>query len=102
MPGFFYEPIDRKTFFRASGVLTATALMSRTLNANQKTDESSQVRIALLSDTHVPADVNEAYRGFRPAENLRVVVEHVAESAPAAALINGDAARPGWFRGRLS
>ncbi|MBT3210819.1 MAG: hypothetical protein HOK57_11685 [Planctomycetaceae bacterium] len=93
MPGFFYEPIDRKKFFRASGVLTATALMSRTLNANQKTDESSQVRIALLSDTHIPADVNEAYRGFRPAENLRVVVAHVAESAPAAALINGDAAR---------
>ena len=93
MPGFFYEPIDRKTFFKASGVLTATALMSRTLNANQKTDESSQVRIALLSDTHIPADVNEAYRGFRPAENLRVVVAHVAESAPAAALINGDAAR---------
>ncbi|MEO2000639.1 MAG: metallophosphoesterase, partial [Pirellulales bacterium] len=93
MPGLFYEPIDRKTFFKASGVLTATALMSPALGANQKTDESNQTRIALLSDTHIPADVNEAYRGFRPAENLRVVVEQVAESAPAAALINGDAAR---------
>ena len=93
MPGFFHEPIDRKTFFKASGALTTTALMSRTLGANQKTDGSNQTRIALLSDTHVPADVNEAYRGFRPAENLRVVVEQVAESVPAAALINGDAAR---------
>ncbi len=93
MPGFFYEPIDRKTFFKASGVLTTTALISRTLGANQKTDGSNKTRIALLSDTHVPADVNEAYRGFRPAENLRVVVEQVAESVPAAALINGDAAR---------
>ncbi len=93
MPGFFHEPIDRKTFFKASGVLTTTALMSRTLGANQETDGSNQTRIALLSDTHVPADVNEAYRGFRPAENLRVVVEQVAESVPAAALINGDAAR---------
>jgi 3',5'-cyclic AMP phosphodiesterase CpdA len=93
MPGFFYEPIGRKTFFKASGMLTATALMSRAFGANQKTDESNQTRIALLSDTHIPADVNEVYRGFRPAENLRVVVEQVAESAPTAALINGDAAR---------
>jgi len=93
MPGFFYEPVDRKTFFKASGVLTATALVSRAFAANQETDESDQTRIALLSDTHIPADVNESYRGFRPAENLRVVVEQVAESAPAAALINGDAAR---------
>jgi len=86
MPGFFYEPVDRKTFFKASGVLTATALVSRAFAANQETDESDQTRIALLSDTHIPADVNESYRGFRPAENLRVVVEQVAESAPAAAL----------------
>ena len=93
MPGFFYEPIDRKTFFKASGVLTATALMSRRLDAIQTTDESNQVRIALLSDTHIPADENDAYRGFHPTENLKAVVEQVAESAPAVALINGDAAR---------
>lgn len=93
MPGFFYEPIDRKTFLKASGVFTATALMSRALDANQKMVESNQTRIALLSDTHIPADVNEAYRGFRPTENLKAVVKQVAETAPAAALINGDAAR---------
>ena len=29
---FFYKPIDHKTFFKASGVLTATTLMSRTLD----------------------------------------------------------------------
>lgn len=93
MPGFFYEPIGRKTFFKASGVLTASALMSRTLGANQKTDEFNQTRVALLSDTHIPADVNEVYRGFRPTENMKSVVGQVVESAPDAALINGDAAR---------
>ena len=67
--------------------------MSRTLGANQKTDDSNQTRIALLSDTHIPADVNEVYRGSRPTENLKAVVKQVAETAPAAALINGDAAR---------
>lgn len=48
---------------------------------------------ALLSDTHIPEDPEDAYRGFRPARNLREAVPMVLEAKPQGALICGDAAR---------
>ena len=59
-------------------------------------DASSQekpVRLALLSDTHIPVNPLEEYRKFLPAENLRSVLPQVAESHPEGVIINGDAAR---------
>lgn len=52
------------------------------------------LRVALLSDTHIPADATEAYRGFAPAANLAKVVPQVTATANLdAVLIGGDLAR---------
>jgi 3',5'-cyclic-AMP phosphodiesterase len=48
---------------------------------------------ALLSDTHIPANPEEAYRGFKPVENLKRVVPEVVAAKPEGALICGDLAR---------
>ncbi len=55
--------------------------------------DRSELHLALLSDTHIPADPADVYRGFRPWSNLERVVPQVIEAKPLAALINGDAAR---------
>jgi 3',5'-cyclic AMP phosphodiesterase CpdA len=49
--------------------------------------------VALLSDTHVPGDKLNEYRGFRPWENLKLVVPQVAAVKPEWVLISGDVAR---------
>ncbi len=51
------------------------------------------MRWALLSDTHIPENPEDAYRGFRPVENLRRAVPMVLEAKPQGVLICGDAAR---------
>ncbi|MGH9630738.1 MAG: metallophosphoesterase family protein, partial [Bryobacteraceae bacterium] len=48
---------------------------------------------AFLSDTHIPADRENEYRGFRPQENLRKVVPQVVEAQPGGVVIDGDLAR---------
>ncbi len=94
MPGLFYEPISRKTFLqtaaKAAGVLAIPQLMKKAYAADSAADSA---RVALLSDTHVPADSSDEYRGFRPVDNLKKVVPQVIASQPELAIVNGDAAR---------
>ena len=54
---------------------------------------SSTQHWALLSDTHIPANADDAYRGFKPVENLKQVVQQVVAAKPEGALICGDLAR---------
>ena len=57
---------------------------------------------AFLSDTHVPEDPANEYRGFLPYKNMREVVPQVSRAAPEGVVITGDAARlkglPGDYR----
>lgn len=48
---------------------------------------------ALLSDTHIPADEANAYRGFQPVANLKRIVPEIVAAKPQGALICGDVAR---------
>ncbi len=93
MPGLFHRPISRKRFLQVSaaslGVLCLTA-QGRPLQAEE---EDACWHLALLSDTHIPADAAEEYRGFRPVENLQAVVPGVVHAAPDAVMLSGDAAR---------
>jgi len=50
-------------------------------------------RWALLSDTHVPADPENNYRGFYPYQNLEKVVPQIARDLPEGLIITGDLAR---------
>lgn len=92
MPGFFYRPVTRRDFVQ-SAALAAAALGLRAprLEAAEKTDD--RFRVALLSDTHIPADSQEQYRSFFPVRNLEAVLPGVLSMRPEAAVICGDAAR---------
>ena len=48
---------------------------------------------ALLSDTHIPADDTNTYRGFQPVANLKRIVPEIVAAKPQGALICGDVAR---------
>lgn len=64
--------------------------------------EEPEMHWALLSDTHIPENQEDSYRGFRPVDNLRKAVPMVLEAKPQGVLICGDAARlkglPGDYR----
>jgi len=94
MPGFLYEPINRKTFLDSAARLAVAGAITQvadSLSADEATTE--QTHVALLSDTHIPADATNEYRGFRPVDNLRQVVPQVVAANPEVVMINGDAAR---------
>ncbi|HET8548738.1 MAG TPA: metallophosphoesterase [Bryobacteraceae bacterium] len=55
--------------------------------------ENRSTRWALLADTHISADPQDQYRGFRPYENLKKIVPDVARFRPDGVLIDGDLAR---------
>ena len=90
MPGILYQPISRKQFLRTSFGLAATLSVPAYSFAHRP---SKETHWAFLSDTHVAGDKEEAYRGFKPYENLKTVVPQVQAAAPQGVLINGDVAR---------
>jgi 3',5'-cyclic AMP phosphodiesterase CpdA len=94
MPGLFYEPIDRKTFLGAATRVATAGVLTQIADSSLAADASAtEAHIALLSDTHIPADSNNEYRSFRPVDNLRRIVPQVAAARPEAVIVNGDAAR---------
>ncbi len=92
MPGIFDTPISRRKFLAASTAV-AGSLYSSGRFAFADDDASRVARLALLSDTHIPAVSPDGYRGFVPADNLREIVPQVVAARPRAAILNGDAAR---------
>ncbi|MEQ1827219.1 MAG: metallophosphoesterase [Pirellula sp.] len=80
----------RRTFLTAAGT-TAMTLSMRHIVAEQVDD--SYYKLALLSDSHIPADPFNEYRGFRPSENFVQVAKQVGDSTSQCALLCGDAAR---------
>ena len=92
MPGVFYRPIRRRKFLRTSlGMAGITATAFSTIGTARP--HAREAHWALLSDTHIAGDSNEAYRGFKPYDNLRTVVPQVLATAPDGAIVNGDIAR---------
>jgi Icc protein len=90
MPGIFDTPLSRRKFLAASMAAAGSAYAGR----GWADDASPQAaRLALLSDTHIPANTPDGYRGFIPADNLNLVVPQVVAAGSHAAIINGDAAR---------
>ncbi len=99
MPGLYFRPLDRKTFLNtAVQIASATAISQLPLSSLAAQDNATEAHLALLSDTHIPADAKNEYRGFRPVENLRQVVPQVIATNPQAVIVNGDAARLAGLR----
>lgn len=91
MPLLLSPKSTRRQFLAAAGAAAASLTFAReSLSAAQS---ARPLRLALLSDTHVPADPTERYRGFAPAENLAAVVRGVVAAPVDGALLGGDLAR---------
>jgi 3',5'-cyclic AMP phosphodiesterase CpdA len=56
-------------------------------------EDGGTARWAFLSDTHIPADPEDNYRGFYPYRNLRKVVAQISADLPEGLIITGDLAR---------
>ncbi len=94
MPGLFYEPIDRKTFLGAAARMAGVGALMQIAGSSVAGDATAEeAHLALLSDTHIPADAKNTYRGFRPVDNLLQIVPQVVAALPEAVIVNGDAAR---------
>ncbi len=92
MPGLFHQPVNRRRFLGQSARALALLALSRGAEVLGR-EAPKPFHLALLSDTHVPADPKNEYRKFFPWENLRTVVPQVIESRPEGVILNGDAAR---------
>ncbi|KPK36380.1 MAG: hypothetical protein AMJ65_16225 [Phycisphaerae bacterium SG8_4] len=94
MPEIFHNPIDRRRFIKTS-LAAAGAMVTIGTGSSLGADknEKAVTRWALLSDTHIPADVENNYRGFYPYQNLQKVAADIALASPDAAAITGDLAR---------
>ena len=92
MPGIFFEPINRKQFLSTAMGTVGAMVLSQSAVAESEGPKS--FRMAILSDTHTPADrANVGSNGFLPYENLEKIVPQVMASNSECAIINGDAAR---------
>jgi 3',5'-cyclic AMP phosphodiesterase CpdA len=96
MAEIFYKSIDRRKFIKTGLAAIGTIV---TLNTGCTTGimkswkEQKALRCALLSDTHIPEDVNNNFRGFYPYQNLQKVVPGIISALPDGIAITGDLAR---------
>jgi 3',5'-cyclic-AMP phosphodiesterase len=80
--------IDRRSFLK-----TALALPALTTGSALLTADPAVTHMALLADTHIAADPDDTFRGFKPHQNLKTAVTQVTASKFDLALVNGDLAR---------
>ncbi len=88
---FVLASSSRREFLAAAGATIATLTFAGTSSARQAA--AGPLRLALLSDTHIPADRAETFRGFSPVDNLSKVVPQVTAANVEGALFGGDLAR---------
>jgi len=100
MPGLFYRSNhgnqSRRAFLKISATASAAAIVTgcRTATKLESSAASGKtLHMALLSDTHIPADQKNGHRNFNPWENLKQVVPQVIEANPEGVILCGDAAR---------
>jgi 3',5'-cyclic-AMP phosphodiesterase len=95
MPGLFYQPAARRDFLKITGAAGAAAILSGCATTAKQASASSHksLHLALISDTHIPADRMNGSRGFNPWENLKQVVPQLQATRPDGVIHCGDGAR---------
>jgi Icc protein len=84
---------DRRAFLKLAGA-GGVVLLARASRAGEASGAArGELHLALLSDTHVPADRVNGHRGMNPWENLRTAVPQVAAARPDGVVLCGDVAR---------
>ena len=79
--------------FLASTALGAAGLTAGFARLSRAAAPGGELRLALLSDTHVPGDRKSGFRGFDPGENLRAAASQVVAARPDGVVVCGDVAR---------
>ncbi|MBN2272660.1 MAG: metallophosphoesterase [Sedimentisphaerales bacterium] len=96
MATVFSTSISRRDFVKG-GLAAIGAVVTlggcASLGGRQTRKAPAMARWALLSDTHIPEDVNNNYREFYPYQNLEKIVPQVIANSPDATAITGDLAR---------
>jgi 3',5'-cyclic AMP phosphodiesterase CpdA len=92
MPLLTSPHASRREFLGVAGATLASMVVSAR-TADAQSTAGRPLRLALLSDTHIPANPADAFRGFSPVDNLAKVVPQVAASSVEGTLIGGDLAR---------
>lgn len=93
MPIIFDRPGTRRAFLQTTLLGGAGLVFAGCRTHQPAAARAAEFHLALLADTHVPADRANTYRGFRPWENLRAVAPQVAAARPEGIVLVGDAAR---------
>jgi 3',5'-cyclic-AMP phosphodiesterase len=88
MPSLLNASVHRRAFLKSAFAGAAVLALKPSAFAAEK-----EFHVALISDTHIPADANDIYRGFKPVENLKRIVPELVEAKPELTLHCGDAAR---------
>lgn len=89
MPAVIMPPVSRRTFFRASAIGVAAIL----LRHGARADAPDTLHLAMLSDTHIPANRLPGARGFNACEHLQRIVPDVLATGAKGLVIAGDAAQ---------
>ncbi len=87
------SPSSRRQFLAATAGAAAASLTFPAASSGSQGGAARPLRLALLSDTHIPADPAERYRGFSPVENLTKVVPQVSAAKVDGLILGGDLAR---------
>jgi Icc protein len=84
---------DRRAFLKLAGA-GGVAFLARSARAGEVSGAArGELHLALLSDTHVPADRVNGHRGMNPWENTRLAAAQVAAARPDGVVLCGDVAR---------
>jgi Icc protein len=88
------EVIDRRSFMKF-GLAAAGSVFVMGAGNSFGSDKNAgeATRWAFLSDTHIPADVENNYRGFYPYQNLQKIAPDIASTSLEGITITGDLAR---------
>jgi 3',5'-cyclic AMP phosphodiesterase CpdA len=79
--------------FLETAALGGAALLTSGFRGAAPEPSRRELRLALLSDTHVPGDRQHGHRGMTPWEHLRIAAGQVAAARPDGVVICGDVAR---------
>jgi 3',5'-cyclic AMP phosphodiesterase CpdA len=91
MPALLHSTVNRRAFLKT--VSLGCAAISLTSLSARPRDDTKQFRVALLSDTHIPANPADVNRGFNMVNNFNRITPEVIEMKPELVILNGDAAR---------
>ena len=94
MAEIFYKSMNRRNFIKTGLAAVGTLVTINTgCSPGLYKNETKSTRWAFLADAHIPADINNNYRGFFPYLNLQKVIPDIISALPDGVAIAGDLAR---------